>query len=315
MAEPARQMGETEPGPRKGGAEPAPARLLDDAAAPGLAAVLAKHSGQHKYDHGHALVLAGGPGKGGAARLAARGALRVGAGLVTVACPPGAMVEMASQLNAIMLAPVDGAVALSTLLGDRRINALCLGPGLGQDDRAAALVRTALAARRPTVLDADALTLLANRPETLFAALHDHVILTPHAGEFARLFPAIAARSAAPPRTGPAYSKIDATQEAAAMAGCTVLLKGAATVIATRDGQTAVHAGAYGRAAPWLATAGSGDVLAGFAAGLLARGLAPAQAAETAAWLHVSCARHFGPGLIAEDLPEALPAVFKKLGL
>ena len=277
-----------------------------------VAQSVAKAAG-HKYTHGHALILSGGVGRGGAARLAARGALRIGAGLVTVACPPAALIENAARLDAIMLRPLRGdeAEALAALLEDARINALCLGPGLGVD-RAAALLPVALAARRATVLDADALTALAGDP-ALFALLHEGCVLTPHAGEFARLFPDVAAKLAAPATTGPAYSKMDATREAAARAGCTVLLKGADTAIAEPSGRTALNAAVYDRVAPWLATAGAGDVLAGFIAGLLARGLDPFSAASTAAWLHVEAARSFGPGLIAEDLPEQLPAVLRSL--
>ncbi|MEC7256562.1 MAG: ADP/ATP-dependent (S)-NAD(P)H-hydrate dehydratase, partial [Pseudomonadota bacterium] len=167
-------------------------------------------------------------------------------------------------------------------------------------------------ARRAVVLDADALTAIANASD-LFAALHSRCVLTPHRGEFARLFPDIAERFAAQPETGPAYSKVDATREAAARCGAVVLFKGADTVIASPDGQCAINAALYDRAAPWLATAGAGDVLAGFITGLLARGFAPMQAAEAAAWLHVECARAFGPGLIAEDLPEVLPRVLAGL--
>ena len=152
---------------------------------------------------------------------------------------------------------------------------------------------------RKLVLDADALTILSQHPE-LFAALHEGCVLTPHGGEFARLFPDIAERLEAPAVRGPAYSKVDATREAAARAGCTVLFKGADTVVASPDGTCAVNSAAYDRAAPWLATAGSGDVLAGFITGLLARGFGPQVAAEIGAWLHVECARSFGPGLIAE---------------
>ena len=270
----------------------------------------------HKYSHGHALILSGASGKGGAARLAARGAIRIGAGLVTVGCPPAAVIENAGQLNAIMLKPVADAADLAAVLNDRRINALCLGPGLGVD-RAAELVAAALRharARPALVLDADALTALA-ADAALFAMLHDRCILTPHGGEFARLFPDLAARLAAPATTGPAYSKVDATRDAAARAGCVVLFKGADTVIAHHDRRCSINSAHYDRAAPWLATAGAGDVLAGFITGLLARGFQPMQAAETAAWLHVECARSFGPGLIAEDLPEALPKVFQALGL
>lgn len=285
---------------------------------PDRLADLGKPAG-HKFTHGHALVLSGGPGRTGAARLAARGALRVGAGLVTLGVPPAAQMEVAGQVTAIMLGRVKDAAALAATLDDDRITALCLGPGLGLDDRAAALVEAVLAtvhlrAARSVVFDADALTLMAAAPARL-AALTDRCVLTPHAGEFARLFPAIARRLAAVPDQGPAYSKVDATRDAARQSGAVVLFKGPDTVIAHPDGRVCVHAAAYDRAAPWLATAGSGDVLAGVTTGLLARNFEPLQACETAAWLHVECARAFGAGLIAEDLPEMLPQVLRGLGV
>lgn len=268
----------------------------------------------NKFSHGHALILSGPAGQGGAARLSARGALRIGAGLATLGCPPGAVAENAARLDAVMLRPVADAAALAEVLEDRRINALCLGPGLGLGAREVGLVAAALRAGRPTVLDADALTLVSRDP-ALFDALHEACVLTPHGGEFARLFPDIAERLAAPATSGPAFSKADAAREAAARAGCVVLLKGPDTVIADPAGRCAVNAAVHDRAAPWLATAGAGDVLAGFIAGLLARGFAPFEAACAGAWLHVECARAFGPGLIAEDLPEELPKVFRTLGL
>lgn len=285
--------------------------LLDDPSP--FRSALGKPVRDHKYSHGHALVLSGSLGRSGAARLAARGALRVGAGLVTVAAPGPAMAECAAQLTAIMLRQCDGAGALSALLADGRFKALCLGPGLGVGEETRAVVECALAARRGTVLDADALTSFAGAPEALFGRLHDGAVLTPHAGEFARLFPDLADRLDAPPTVGPAYSKVDATRAAAARAGCVVLFKGPDTVIADAHGRAAVNAAAGDRAAPWLATAGAGDVLAGIIAGLLARGLPPMVAAEAGAWLHLEAARAFGPGLIAEDLPEALPRVLRDL--
>ena len=290
---------------------------------------LGKGAAAHKFSHGHALILSGPSGHGGAARMTARGALRIGAGLVTLGCPAGALAENAARLDAVMLKVVEDGAALEVLLGDARINAVCVGPGLGGCARGAGVVRVVLEASgskvreithpthdamRRVVLDADALTLIARDP-ALFGMLHERCVMTPHGGEFARLFPDIAAKLEAPAVTGPAYSKVDATREAAARAGCTVLFKGADTVIASPDGTCAVNAAAYDRAAPWLATAGSGDVLAGFITGLLARGFAPQQAAETGAWLHVECARSFGPGLIAEDLAEELPKVFRALGV
>ncbi len=267
----------------------------------------------NKFSHGHAFIVGGGPGHGGAARLSARGSLRIGAGLATIGCPPGALAENAARLDAVMLREVRDAQALSETLKDVRINALCIGPALGTGPRESALVAAALAAGRATVLDADALTLVARDP-ALFAALHGACVLTPHGGEFARLFPDIAARLAAPALRGPAFSKVDAAREASARAGCTVLFKGPDTVISEPSGRAAVNAALRERAAPWLATAGSGDVLAGFITGLLARGYSPFDAACAAAWLHVEAARGFGPGLIAEDLPEELPRVFRALG-
>lgn len=268
----------------------------------------------HKFHHGHALVLGGPMGRGGAARLAARGALRVGAGLVTVGCPAEAVAENAARLDAVMMRVVGDGGALEGVLEDGRINALCLGPGLGAGVREAALVAAALGAKRLLVLDADALSMLS-REAGLFGALHEDCVLTPHGGEFARLFPDLAEKLNAPPTKGPAYSKVDATREAAVRAGCVVLFKGADTVIANPAGHCVVHAAAYERAAPWLATAGAGDVLAGIITGLMARGFGPFQAACVGAWLHVEAARAFGPGLIAEDLPELLPAVFRRLGV
>ncbi|UTS80797.1 bifunctional ADP-dependent NAD(P)H-hydrate dehydratase/NAD(P)H-hydrate epimerase [Phaeobacter piscinae] len=277
--------------------------------------VIRKRGGSHKYVHGHALVLSGGHGKTGAARLAARGALRIGAGLVTVGAPRAAMMENACQLTAIMLRQMDGADELRTLLQDSRFNAVCLGPGLGLAADREGLVLEVLQANRATVLDADALTQFEDRAEALFEVLHENCVITPHGGEFARLFPDLAEKLNAPATTGPAYSKVDATREAAKRAGCVVLFKGPDTVIAAPNGLCSVNSAHYDRSAPWLATAGSGDVLAGVITGLMARGLDPMQAAETAAYIHVECALNFGPGLIAEDLPEQIPAVLRKLDI
>jgi ADP-dependent NAD(P)H-hydrate dehydratase / NAD(P)H-hydrate epimerase len=271
-----------------------------------------KRPAEHKFSHGHALVLTGGAGKTGAARLAARGALRIGAGLVTLGVPPAAQMEVALQITALMLQRLADVSGLEQMLQDKRITALCIGPGLGAETRHGDLVASVLQARRAALLDADALTLLA-RDADLFALLHAKVVLTPHAGEFARLFPDIAGRLQQSPVKGPAYSKLDATREAAKRAGCVVLFKGADTVIAAPDGRCSIHAAFYERTTPWLATAGAGDVLAGFITGLLARGFEPLRAAELAAWLHVECARVFGPGLIAEDLAEQLPQVLAGL--
>ena len=277
---------------------------------------LAKRAG-HKFDHGSALVLSGGVGKGGAARLAARAALRIGAGLVTVGCPPAALIENAAQLTAIMLRSLKDAGALSEALEDRRINAVCLGPGLGTGPRETGLVAAALDtladhADRTLVLDGDALTLLSQDAD-LMKRLTEACVLTPHAGEFARLFPDLSERLDPPTRSGPAFSKVDAAREAALRCGATVVFKGPDTVIADAAGRCAVNDAVYQRAVPWLATAGAGDVLAGVITGLLARGWPPFVAAQAAAWLHVEAARSIGPGLIAEDLPDALPTVLRDL--
>ena len=282
---------------------------------------VAKPAHGNKYDSGHALVLAGGVGRGGAARMAARGALRIGAGLVTVACPPAALIENAARLDAVMLRAVRDANALREMLGDARIDTVCAGPGLGVE-RAGVMLGALLGpgagergqGGRALVLDADALTALSH-DTALMGALHARCVLTPHGGEFARLFPDLAARLDEPAAKGPLTSRIDVVREAASRAGCVVLLKGPDTVIAEPGGRARVNASAYGREAPWLATAGAGDVLAGLIAGLLARGLAPFDAAAAAAYLHVGCALDAGPGLIAEDLPERLPAAFRALGL
>ncbi|MEO9574147.1 MAG: NAD(P)H-hydrate dehydratase [Tateyamaria sp.] len=275
---------------------------------------LAKAEGQ-KFDHGHAFVLSGGAGRTGAARLAARGALRIGAGLVTLGVPPSAQMEVATQITALMLRRVADCDALATVLEDARINALCLGPGLGLDDHAASLVDAVLGGghlsiSRRAVFDADALTLIA-RDSSRMTALNTNAVLTPHGGEFARLFPDISERLGGEQES--TYDKVAATRDSAQRSGAVVLFKGSQTVIAHPDGRVACHAAKHDRAAPWLATAGAGDVLAGFITGLLARGFDPMVAAETATWLHVECARAFGAGLIAEDLPEILPQVLRNL--
>jgi hydroxyethylthiazole kinase-like uncharacterized protein yjeF len=284
-------------------------RVILTGPAPGLAA---KAGAGHKYAHGHALLLSGGPGQTGAARLAARAALRIGAGLVTLGVPPAAQQEAAAQLTAVMLTRLGDAAALREALADNRVTALCLGPALGLAEDRRPLIEAALRSGRAAVLDADAIGHFAAAP-TLFAQLHDRCVLTPHGGEFARLFPDLAEKLDGVPDAGPAFSRVDAARAAAARAGCTVLLKGPDTVIASPDGPCAVNASTRDRAAPWLATAGSGDVLAGIITGLLARGFDPQRAAETGAWLHTECALSVGPGLIAEDLPEQLPEVLRRL--
>lgn len=255
----------------------------------------------HKYARGHALVVSGAIASTGAARLAARGALRAGAGLVTVASPSDALMVNAMALTAIMVRRSDGPAGLAALLADPRKNAVVLGPGLGVGEATCALVETALApgpASRAVVLDADALTSFVGAPDRLFAAIgqaNGPVALTPHAGEFARLFG----------RSG--EGKLAAAREAAARSGAILVYKGPDTVVVAQDGRAAIAA----NAPPWLATAGSGDVLAGMICGLMAQGMPGYEAACAGVWMHGEAAAAHGPGLIAEDLPEALPHVWR----
>ncbi|HKQ10983.1 MAG TPA: NAD(P)H-hydrate dehydratase [Rhizomicrobium sp.] len=254
----------------------------------------------HKYTRGHCVVVSGPAHATGAARLAARAALRVGAGLVSVASPPDALAVNAAHLTAIMLKPFDGAAGLGALLADKRLNAVVIGPGLGIGGEARALVDAVLKSGSAAVLDADALSAFAGDPKALFNVLDDRCVLTPHRGEFERLFPGLLDKYA---------SKVEAVRAAAALAGAVVLLKGADTVIADSTGKTAINA----NAPPNLATAGAGDVLAGLIAGLLAQGMGAFDAAACGTWLHGDAASRFGPGLIAEDLPEMLPKVLAGL--
>nr|TFG54103.1 MAG: NAD(P)H-hydrate dehydratase [Hyphomicrobiales bacterium] len=254
----------------------------------------------HKYLRGHVVVISGPASATGAARLAARGALRIGAGLVTLASPSDALAINAAHLTAIMLKPCDDAKALMRLLEDKRLNTVALGPGLGIGAATEELVAAALGSGAASVLDADALSSFAGKGEKLFAMLHDRVVMTPHEGEFKRLFPGLLERG---------HSRLEAASFAARAANCTLLLKGPDTVVASPDGRAAINSNAPAE----LATAGAGDVLAGFVAGLLAQSMAPFEAASAAAWLHGEAANLCGPGLIAEDLPEMLPKVLRDL--
>jgi NAD(P)H-hydrate epimerase len=206
----------------------------------------------------------------------------------------------AAHLTAIMIKPFEGAEGLAKLLSDRRLNAVALGPGLGVGGETRALVDVALRSNAAVVLDADALTSFSDDPDALFNRLHDRCVLTPHAGEFERLFPGLLDQSA---------SKLEAVRTAAILSGCVVLLKGGDTVVADPAGKAAINA----HAPAWLATAGAGDVLAGLVAGLMAQGMIAFEAACCGAWLHGDAAARFGPGLIAEDLPEMLPQVLQAL--
>ncbi|MGF6433777.1 NAD(P)H-hydrate dehydratase [Bradyrhizobium elkanii] len=260
----------------------------------------------HKYARGHAVVVSGDLASTGAARLAARAALRAGAGLVTLASPRDALAVNAAALTAVMVRAVDNPIQFAELLGDKRLNACVIGPGAGVSARTRDFVHTALSAQRHLVLDADALTSFAGAPDRLFEAIKasdgQQVVLTPHEGEFPRLFSDISNKH-------PGRSKLERVRAAAERSGAVVLLKGADTVIASPDGRATVAA----NAPSWLATAGAGDVLSGIIAGFLAQGVAAFEAASIGVWMHGESASEAGPGLIAEDLTEVLPAVFRRL--
>jgi hydroxyethylthiazole kinase-like uncharacterized protein yjeF len=260
----------------------------------------------NKYDRGHAVVVSGPSWSTGAARLAARGALRAGAGLVTIASPREALSVNAAASLAVMVRSVDGANELAAFLADRRLNALAIGPGLGVGEATCELVLSALAGDRAAVLDADAITSFADNPQRLKQAIAARpgraTILTPHEGEFSRYFWALDERT----KVG---SKLERARLAAALLGAEALIKGGDTVVAAADGRASIAA----NAPAYLATAGAGDVLSGIAAGLVAQGMPAFEAASAAVWLHGEAALAVGPGLISEDLPEALPRVYREL--
>ncbi len=250
----------------------------------------------HKYSRGHA-VIAGGAAMTGAARLAARGAMRAGAGMVTIASPPQVLPIYAADMAGVLVSPVANAEEFAALLDDGRKNAVLIGPGCGVNRTTREIVLGALGGDRAVVLDADAITVFRDDADTLFAATTGtNCLLTPHAGEFARLF-------------DEAGDKLSRTRAAARTCGASVLLKGADTVIAAPDGRCVVNH----NAPPQLATAGAGDVLAGIALGLMAQGMDGFDAGCAAAWLHGEAAAAFGPGLVAEDLPRMLPGVLRLL--
>jgi len=260
----------------------------------------------HKYTRGHAIVVSGGRSRTGAARLAARAALRAGAGLVTIASPREALDINAAANLTVMVRPVDGAADLAILLADRRLNAVVLGPGGGVGSPMRKLIGAALASQAGVVLDADGLTSFAGELAMLAAAVAARTeratVLTPHQGEFDRLFGDVAP-------IAKARSKCEAASAAAAHVGSVVVLKGPDTVVASPDGRASIAE----NAPPWLATAGTGDVLSGLVGGLIAQGMQAYQAACAAVWLHGQCGQEAGPGMIAEDLPEVLPRVYRTL--
>lgn len=256
----------------------------------------------HKYARGHAAVFSGGPSSTGAARLSAMAAARAGAGAVTVLSPPDALLVNAAHLTAIMVAKVSDAGDVERIVATRKVRAAVLGPGFGVGEAARAHALALLAHGHGfagLVLDADGITSFRDAADALFSAARSAsaaLVLTPHEGEFARLFPDLAAEG---------LSKLDRARQAAARAHAVVILKGPDTVIAAPDGRAAINA----NATPWLATAGSGDVLAGIVAGLLAQEMPAWEAACAAVWIHAEAGRRFGPGLVADDLPGLLPPV------
>ncbi len=250
----------------------------------------------HKYRRGHALIWGGYP-MTGAARLAARAAARMGAGLTTIAFDEIALPIYASALTSIMVAPIKDAQEFLSLLAKKRFDAFLIGPGAGIGSETKAKALAMLATNKPTVLDADALTSFQSHPLELDRAISWPCVLTPHEGEFARLF------DCEGDKRGRALS-------AAQRCGAIIILKGADTIIAAPDGRAIINS----NAPPTLATAGSGDVLSGFILSLLAQGMEPFLASAAAVWMHGAAAKAFGPGLIAEDLPEILPQVLREIG-
>jgi len=249
----------------------------------------------NKYTRGHALIAGGYP-MTGAARLAARGAARAGAGLVTVAVPPVALPVYAAALTSVIVKAVAAPEDLQALIADERICAFLIGPGAGIHAQTRSAAHAMLATARPTVLDADAITVFGEDPRDLMRAIRGACVMAPHEGEFGRLF---------------AYTgdKLARARAAAKESRAVIVLKGADTVIAAPDGRAIINS----NAPPTLATAGSGDVLGGMIVGLLAQRMEPFAAAAAAVWMHGEAAAAFGPGLIAEDLPELLPGVLRRL--
>jgi hydroxyethylthiazole kinase-like uncharacterized protein yjeF len=260
----------------------------------------------HKYSRGHAVVVSGAMASTGAARLAARAALRAGAGLVTIASPHDALAVNAAASFAVMVREAEGAEGLKALLSDPRINTVVIGPGGGVGPEMRDKVRVALAGKRTVILDADALTSFGDNPKELFTNHTNHpestTIHTPHEGEFHRTFNWLS-------KIPSVKQKLEACLAASHETAGIVILKGADTVVAAPDGRAMIA----DNAPPWLATAGAGDVLAGLIAGLCAQGMPAFEASAAAVWLHGEAAREFGPGLIAEDLTEALPKVYRRL--
>jgi hydroxyethylthiazole kinase-like uncharacterized protein yjeF len=253
-----------------------------------------KSSG-NKYTRGHALLYGGYP-MTGAARMAARAAARIGSGLTTIAVPQVAFPIYASALTSIMVRPLAQAGDLQHLLSDSRYTAFLIGPGAGVDDTTRTAVIEILGTGRPVLLDADAISVFASKAAELARVIRGPCVMTPHEGEFSRLF-------------DPHGNKLTRARTAARQSGAILVLKGADTVVAAPDGRAIVNTNAPAS----LATAGSGDVLGGLILGLLAQGMDPFLAAAAGVWIHSAAAAAFGPGLLAEDLPDLVPAVLRRL--
>lgn len=266
-------------------------KLMENSPALWSSALRWPEATSHKHQRGRLAIVSGGLANTGAARLAAQAGLRVGAGLVTLLCPPVALVVVASSVTAVMTGSFADPAELRSLT--ERSTAVIIGPAAGVSPVTRANVEALAKGGRNLVLDADALTVFAGQADTLRALLSAHAILTPHAGEFERLFPDLLSRS---------KNKVEAAREAARQADAAVLLKGPDTVIASPDGRAVVNT----HATPFLATAGTGDVLAGILGGLLAQGLDPFDAACAGAWMHGDAGLRVGAGLTAEDLDAAL---------
>ncbi len=256
-------------------------------------------SNAHKYDRGHGVVISGGAANGGAARLAAQAALRIGAGLISITCPEEAVLSHAAHLTAVMIKPFGAKSDIDDLLEDLRMMHWCVGPGCGVTEQTKSQVLKILSAGRECVIDADGLTVFAQKPDELFKAIEKsghQPVLTPHDGEFARLFPDLER-----------HNKLASARQASARAGAVIICKGPDTVIASPDGRAVINHNAQ----PTLATAGSGDVLAGICLGLMAQGMASFEAACAAVWIHGAAAADFGPGLISEDIEGQIPNVMR----
>lgn len=250
----------------------------------------------HKHQRGRLGVVSGGMLHTGAARLAARAGLRVGAGLVRILCPPDAGAVIAGAVEAVMVSDFKTPTALAKLA--EPLACVVIGPAAGLTEATAKNLKALAGTKAALVVDADALTLFKGRADELFGCLDAEDLITPHEGEFERVFPGLLERG-----------REAAAVEAARVCGAHVVLKGRETVIAGPDGRVRVNQ----NGSPWLATAGSGDVLAGLIGGLMAQKMEAFEAASAAVWMHADAAGRFGPGLTAEDLPGLIPAVLRDL--